>query len=73
MTKSDENRLTARQIKALPHFSASLSIEEACKAAKAKWWPVYEILPLAFDHDEIYAKALEALRKRYNRMLCLVE
>lgn len=31
-------------------------------AAKAKWWPVYEVPPLAFDHDEIYAKALEALR-----------
>lgn len=31
-------------------------------AAKAKWWPAYEIPPLAFDHNEIYAKALEALR-----------
>lgn len=31
-------------------------------AAKAKWWPAYKIPPLAFDHDEIYAKALEALR-----------
>lgn len=31
-------------------------------AAKAKWWPAYQPPPLAFDHDEIYAKALEALR-----------
>lgn len=31
-------------------------------AAKAKWWPAYQMPPLAFDHDEIYAKALEALR-----------
>jgi 8-oxo-dGTP diphosphatase len=31
-------------------------------AAKAKWWPAYRLPPLAFDHDEIYAKALEALR-----------
>jgi 8-oxo-dGTP diphosphatase len=31
-------------------------------AAKAKWWPAYNIPALAFDHDEIYAKALEALR-----------
>lgn len=31
-------------------------------AAKAKWWPAYQLPPLAFDHDEIYAKALEALR-----------
>lgn len=32
-------------------------------AAKAKWWPAYELPRLAFDHDEIYAKALEALRR----------
>jgi len=31
-------------------------------ASKAKWWPAYKIPSLAFDHDEIYAKALEALR-----------
>lgn len=31
-------------------------------AAKARWWPAYKIPPLAFDHDEIYAKALESLR-----------
>lgn len=31
-------------------------------AAKAKWWPAYELPALAFDHNEIYAKALSALR-----------
>lgn len=31
-------------------------------AAKAKWWPAYELPSLAFDHDEIYKKALESLR-----------
>jgi ADP-ribose pyrophosphatase YjhB (NUDIX family) len=31
-------------------------------AAKANWWPAYQLPPLAFDHDEIYAKALAALR-----------
>ena len=31
-------------------------------AAKAKWWPAYKLPPLAFDHNEIYTKALEALR-----------
>lgn len=31
-------------------------------AAKAKWWPAYKIPSLAFDHDAIYAKALESLR-----------
>lgn len=31
-------------------------------AARAKWWPAYALPPLAFDHEEIYEKALEALR-----------
>lgn len=31
-------------------------------AVKAKWWPAYELPTLAFDHNEIYLKALEALR-----------
>lgn len=31
-------------------------------AAKAKWWPAYHIPSLAFAHDEIYMKALDALR-----------
>lgn len=31
-------------------------------AAEAKWWPAYKIPPLAFHQDEMYAKALEALR-----------
>jgi 8-oxo-dGTP diphosphatase len=31
-------------------------------ASAAKWWPAYALPPLAFDHDQICAKALEALR-----------
>ena len=31
-------------------------------AAKAKWWPAYDVPHLAFDHDEIYMNALQALR-----------
>lgn len=31
-------------------------------ASKAKWWPAYKIPPLAFHQDEMYAKALNALR-----------
>ncbi len=31
-------------------------------AENAKWWPAYKIPKLAFDHNEIYKKALEALR-----------
>ncbi len=39
-------------------------------AALARWWPAYEIPQLAFDHNEIYEKALEALRLSFrNRPL----
>lgn len=31
-------------------------------ASEAKWWPAYKIPPLAFHQDEMYAKALDALR-----------
>ncbi len=31
-------------------------------ASEAKWWPVYELPPLAFDHNEIYKKALDSLK-----------
>lgn len=33
MTKTDDNRLTPRQIKALPYFAACLSVERASKEA----------------------------------------
>jgi len=32
-------------------------------AAQAQWFPAYKLPRLAFDHDEIYAKALQALRE----------
>ncbi len=31
-------------------------------AEKAKWWPAYKLPQLAFDHNEIYKKAMQALR-----------
>jgi 8-oxo-dGTP diphosphatase len=31
-------------------------------ASAAKWWPAYALPPLAFDHDQICTKALNALR-----------
>lgn len=34
-------------------------------ASKAKWWPAYKLPPLAFDHEEIYGKALTALRAAF--------
>jgi 8-oxo-dGTP diphosphatase len=32
-------------------------------ASDARWWPAYEIPTLAFDHNSIYEKAIESLRK----------
>lgn len=32
-------------------------------AADAKWWPAYRLPELAFDHQQIYKKALESLRQ----------
>lgn len=32
-------------------------------ASHAKWWPAYEIPNLAFDHNKIYEKAIESLRR----------
>lgn len=31
-------------------------------ASAAKWWPAYALPPLAFDHDQVCAKAFDALR-----------
>jgi 8-oxo-dGTP diphosphatase len=31
-------------------------------ASQARWWPAYALPKLAFDHDQIYANAIEVLR-----------
>jgi len=33
-------------------------------AAEAKWWPVDDLPPLAFDHDRVIPTALDRLRRR---------
>jgi len=33
-------------------------------AADARWWPVRDLPPLAFDHDEVIAVALDQRRRR---------
>jgi 8-oxo-dGTP diphosphatase len=39
-------------------------------ARLARWWPAYDLPPLAFDHDQMCAKALEVLRAAFkNRPL----
>jgi len=57
MTKSDENRLTGRQTKALPHFAASLSIEGACKAANISKETFYNWIK-----EPLFKAELERLR-----------
>ena len=38
------------------------SLHATEETAKAIWWPAYEIPHLAYDHNEIYDRALQALR-----------
>lgn len=42
--------------------STQCKLTATADAEAAQWWPAYEIPPLAFDHNEIYKKALAALR-----------
>jgi len=42
--------------------SDKIELVATADAAQAQWFPAYKIPKLAFDHDEIYTKALEALR-----------
>lgn len=42
--------------------SEKYHLAASADASKAKWWPAYQIPPLAFHQGEIYGKALNALR-----------
>ncbi|MBA3602765.1 MAG: NUDIX hydrolase [Parachlamydiaceae bacterium] len=42
--------------------STQCKLTATADAEVAQWWPAYEIPDLAFDHNEIYNKALTALR-----------
>lgn len=42
--------------------SENVNLTATHDAAQAKWFGVYDIPHLAFDHESIYAKALDALR-----------
>ena len=42
----------------------NVTVVAADDAAEARWFPIYELPPLAFDHDEIVQKALERLRSK---------
>lgn len=42
--------------------SDEYKLAASADASQAKWWPAYKIPPLAFHQDEMYAKALSALR-----------
>lgn len=40
----------------------TIDLVATADAASAQWYPAYDLPQLAFDHAQIYAKALEALR-----------
>ncbi|MEZ4870090.1 MAG: NUDIX domain-containing protein [Caldilineaceae bacterium] len=41
---------------------ANLQIQSASDAVNARWWSMYALPPLAFDHDKILQYALQRLR-----------
>jgi len=41
-----------------------VTVKAADDAKEARWWPVDELPPLAFDHDEIIRKGLQRLRSK---------
>lgn len=41
------------------------SVKGGDDAARARWFPIDEIPPLAFDHDEMLRMALERVRKEH--------
>ncbi len=42
--------------------SDKITLTATQDAAQARWFPIYTIPQLAFDHDTLYAKAINALR-----------
>ncbi|WP_293465622.1 NUDIX domain-containing protein [Phenylobacterium sp.] len=48
--------------------SDELRLEASTDAAQARWFPVDDLPPLAFDHDEILGRALGALSSQARRI-----
>lgn len=57
MTKTDENRLSSRQVKALPYFSVISSVEGACKKANISKETFYKWIK-----NPLFKTELERLR-----------
>lgn len=65
-TFSDVNRDPRGRTVTIAHFALvkKSEVKGADDAAQAKWFPIGNIPPLAFDHDRILRVALKALREK---------
>ncbi len=65
---SNPNRDPRGRVITVAFFALVDSLQYTLKASedasKARWWPTYDLPALAFDHQEVYEKALNALRNR---------
>ena len=56
--------ITMAYVALLAGWDGDMSTQAGDDAADARWWPVADLPPLAFDHDQILAAARSHLKRR---------
>lgn len=56
--------ITMAYLALVPGEDADLAVRAGDDATDAAWWPLAQLPPLAFDHDEVIAAARAHLRRR---------
>ena len=66
---SEVDRDPRERVVSIAFFTLSCTrpVKGSDDAAQARWFPVKEVPPLAFDHGKILEKALSCLRERFHR------